>query len=400
MNCGPGRHESRLPATPTGLMCGRCLRLLLLFLLSLLIGCGPESRQEPDSEPLSVTGALAGEENIHGYSRVTGPREFRFPEDHGPHPDYRHEWWYVTGNLVSEAGRRFGYQITFFRFNIAPEMAERDSELATNQVWMAHLALTDAETGRFLHAERFSRGAAGLAGATASPFQVWLEDWTLKGGEDIMPLQLTAEQGDLALDLRLNAVKPLVLQGERGYSQKGPDPGNASHYYSFTRLATEGHVLLEGERYRVRGESWMDREWGTSALSEEQLGWDWFSLQLADGREVMFYRLRQADGGTDPHSRGVMVDPDGRHRALAEDEVVLHATRYWSSADTGVRYPAAWRLEIPGEQLVLQITSIQDDQEIRTGFRYWEGAVDVSGQSGAEGETITGHGYVELTGYE
>lgn len=371
---------------------------VILFLL--LAGCGSEPRQTPGDESLPITGALAGEEDIQGYSRVTGAREFHFPEDHGAHPDYRHEWWYITGNLESEEGRRFGYQITFFRFNVAPTMPERDSALATNQVWMAHLAVTDPETGRFLHAERFARGAAGLAGATASPFRVWLEDWALSGkeGEDIMPLRLTADEEELALDLRLETAKPLVLQGERGYSRKGPDPGNASHYYSYSRLATEGELLLDGRTYQVSGESWMDREWGTSALGANQEGWDWFSLQLADEREIMFYRLREQGGGTDPHSKGLLVQRDGRYRVLAGDEVALRATRHWDSPETGSRYPVAWTLTIPGEELRLHIAPVQDDQEIHTGFRYWEGAVDISGES--DGEPITGRGYLEMTGYQ
>ncbi|MEX0731469.1 MAG: lipocalin-like domain-containing protein [Aquisalimonadaceae bacterium] len=373
---------------------------MLLLLVLLLGGCGSVDSPEPaGGEPLSITGALAGEEDIAGYARVTGPREFSFPDDHGAHPDYRHEWWYVTGNLASETGRRFGYQVTFFRFNVAPEMAERRSALATNQVWMAHLALTDPETGRFLHAERFARGAAGLAGATVRPFRVWLEDWSLSGGEgdDVMPMRFVAEEEAFALDLRLEAIKPLVLQGDRGYSRKGAGAGNASHYYSYTRLVTEGALLLDGEAYQVSGESWMDREWGTSALSEDQAGWDWFSLQLADGREIMFYRLREDGGGTDKHSRGLLVQEDGAYRPLAVDEVVLRATRHWRSPVSGARYPVAWSLAIPGERLDLRIEPVQDDQEMRSGFRYWEGAVEVSG---GDGETpVAGRGYVELTGY-
>lgn len=363
--------------------------------LLLLTGCGSEAPGGVDDEPFSITDALAGEEGIEGYARVTGPRPFRFPEDHGSHPDYRHEWWYITGNLTTDTGRRFGYQVTFFRFNVAPAMREREAGLATDQVWMAHLALADVETGRFLHAERFARGAGGLAGATVRPFRVWLEDWSLSGGqgESIMPLRFTAESDGFAVDLRMDAVKPLVLQGEQGYSRKGADPGNASHYYSYTRLRTRGEIRVNGADHRVEGASWMDREWGTSALDQGQEGWDWFSLQLDDGREIMFYRLRRRDGVIDPRSEGVLVGRSGGHRLLTHDAVRLEAVRHWTSPDSGVRYPVAWDLTVPGAGLDLRVEAVMDDQELRGDFRYWEGAVDVTGDS------VSGLGYAELTGY-
>lgn len=379
------------------------MRLIVIALsVVLLAACGESPRpvDQRDDAP-SISAVLAGEESAEGFARVTGPRPFAFPEDHGPHPAYRHEWWYITGNIESEEGRRFGYQITFFRFNVAPEMDERESDFATNQVWMAHIGITDPDGQRFVHGERFSRGGeVRLAGAEAEPFRVWLEDWTLTGdGEvsDIMPMRLRASHDDASIDLRLRAEKPKVLQGDAGYSRKGPNPGNASHYYSYTRLATKGELKLNGETHTVRGNSWMDREWGTSALSESQQGWDWFSLQLADGRDIMFYRLRDQAGGTDPHSRGVLVQPDGAYRLLELDEVELRPVRHWQSNHSEVRYPVAWELAIPGEELSLQIDPLQDDQELRSGFRYWEGAVDVTGQS--RGSPVSGSGYLEMTGY-
>ena len=379
----------------------RGLALVLLSLVALLPGCGFETARDEadDGNSTSVTGVLSGEDVAEGFPRVTGPREFEFPADHGAHPEYRHEWWYVTGNLESDDGRRFGYQLTFFRFRLVPDEVERRSGLATDQVWMAHLAVTDPAGGRFEHAERLARGAAGLAGAQPEPFRVWLEDWELAGhdGEDVMPMTISAEEDGLSVQLRMQARKPLVLQGDRGYSRKGPDPGNASHYYSWTRLDTEGELTVDGERIAVSGESWMDREWGTSTLTEEQTGWDWLSLQLSDDREIMFYHLRREDGGVDPHSKGLLVETDGAHRVLDLDEVRLRATRYWDSDDGRARYPVAWTLEIPGEDLQLVIEAILDEQELRNGFRYWEGAVDVSGSRA--GQEVTGHGYAELTGY-
>jgi len=413
-----------------GTLLGRLWPGVLAAILP-LAACGPQAPEPESEEPLSITGPLAGEAEAEGYDRVTGPRPFSFPADHGPHPGYRHEWWYITGNLDTGSGRRFGYQITFFRFNVAPGMGERRSALASNQVWMAHFGITDPEGGnggggRFLHSERFARGGnpargggpdASLAGARAVPFRVWLEDWKLvslndgSGNRDqaaindpIMPLRLTVKDPDMAVDLTLNARKPLVLQGDAGYSRKGQDPGNASHYYSYTRLITGGEITVDGERFPVTGESWMDREWGTSALSEDQQGWDWFSLQLSDDRDIMFYQLRHTPDGDDnragipdPRSKGLMVQPDGAHRVLTVDEVELVATRHWSSPGTDTAYPVAWRMRIPGEELELRIEAVQDDQELRSGFRYWEGAVDVTGTAG--GEAIGGRGYLEMTGY-
>ena len=371
--------------------------LVLLSVLFLAACQEPAPPADPDGD--SPLGLLSGEEGLDGYARITAPREVDFPADHGAHPDYRHEWWYVTGNLQSENGRRFGYQLTFFRFNLAPEMQQRRASLATNQVWMAHLALTDADGERYLHAERLARGAAGLAGAEVEPFRVWLEDWQLEGGsgEDPTPFRLQAGTEDFDLSLTLQADKPLVLQGDRGYSQKGDDPGNASFYYSWTRLGTSGEIRLDGELVSVTGESWMDREWGTSTLTEEQQGWDWFSIQLDDGRDIMFYHLRLSDGGIEPRSKGLLVEADGSYRVLDLDAVALEALRYWDSPEGDARYPVAWRMQIAGEALDLRLEAVLDDQELRGGFRYWEGAIDVRGEA-ADG-TVRGHGYAELTGY-
>ncbi len=354
----------------------------------------------PTGAEQSVTRFLSGEDAAADYPRVTGSEPLRFPRDHGAHPEYRHEWWYLTGQLETARGRHFGYQITFFRFNLDPQAPERASAWGTNQVWMAHLGLTDTEAGRFRHRERFARGGAiGLAGAEVEPFRVWLEDWVLKGttGEDIMPLHLQAEDGDLLLDLRLDALKPLVLQGDAGYSRKGPEPGNASRYFSYTRLATEGELVIDGQRHAVQGLSWMDREWGSSVLSQGQVGWDWFSLQLDDETEIMYYTLRRDDGSVDPRSKGLFVAADGSTRLLEHGDVELRATRHWDSPLGDARYPVAWRMRIPPLGLELDIEAVLDDQELRTGFRYWEGAVAVRGER--EDRGVGGRGYAELTGY-
>ncbi len=360
----------------------------------------PPGSPDASGQTQSVTRFLSGEEAAEGYARITGPEALEFPRDHGAHPGYRHEWWYITGQLETAQGRHFGYQITFFRFNLDPDAPERTSDWGTDQVWMAHLGLTDTDGGRFHHRERFSRGGdIGLAGAAVDPFRVWLDDWRLDGaaGPDIMPLRLQAADDGLALDLHLDALKPLVLQGEAGYSQKGPDPGNASRYFSYTRLATDGELILDGERFRVSGLSWMDREWGSSVLSEGQTGWNWFSLQLDDQTEIMYYILRLDDGAIDPRSKGLFVAADGSSQVLQTQDVELEETRHWDSPLGDARYPVAWRLRIPSRDLQLDIEAVLDDQELRTGFRYWEGAVRIRGAR--DGEPVAGRGYAELTGY-
>lgn len=353
----------------------------------------------PREKPAAVSvGSVLGGGDTAGYARVLGPREFSFPADHGPHPDYRQEWWYYTGNLTAEDGRHFGFQLTFFRFALAPRPRPGDSTWATNQIYMAHFALTDVAGRRFYHDERFSRGALGLAGAQAAPFRVWLEDWSATGeAAGVFPMQLRAATGEVALDLRLTGIKPPLLQGERGYSRKGRAEGNASYYYSLTRMPARGTVKIADEIFQVSGAAWMDREWSTSALEEGQVGWDWFALQLADGRDLMFYRLRRRDGGLDPHSSGVIVAADGSSRSLPPDAIGFEVLDHWRSPATGTRYPARWRVTIPSEQLLLEIVPHLADQELDVSLRYWEGAVKVSGQ--AAWQAIDGHGYVELVGY-
>ncbi len=377
---------------------------LVLVLGFALAGCGtelpgpaPEPRRQGIVELLGAAGST-------GYARALEPRGFVFPGDHGPHPDFRTEWWYFTGNLATAEGRRFGYQATFFRSALAPEETPRTSAWATRQAWMAHFAVTEAGDGggSFRSFERFSRGALGLAGARAAPFRVWLEDWEARGvegeGGGAPPFRLRLADAGAAIDLVLGPGKPPVFHGERGLSRKGAETGNASYYYSFTRLPTRGRVEVDGRSFRVEGASWMDREWSTSVLEEGQVGWDWLSLQLDDGRDLMVFRLRRSDGRPDPYAGGTLVGPDGASRHLGPGAFRLDPLATWASPETGAVYPARWRLEIPGEALDLSIEPIVADQELRGSFVYWEGAVRIEGT--AAGEPIAGRGYVELTGYD
>jgi predicted secreted hydrolase len=331
-----------------------------------------------------------------GYAQADQVRRFQFPADHGPHPDFRHEWWYFTGNLETRNGRRFGYELTIFRIALSPTPPESRSAWATNQLYWAHFALTDDQAERFYFYERFSRGALGLAGARADPFKVWLEDWTVSAAADRgFPWRLRAAAGDITIQLALSPVKPLVLQGSQGLDRKSAE-GHASYYYSYTRLDTEGHLRLGDESLKVNGLSWLDREWSSGTLAKDQEGWDWFALQLDGGSDLMFYRLRSQDGGTDPFSGGVWVGPNGAASVLAHDDVVIETLTHWNSPRGG-SYPAQWRLMVSSSDCQFTITSVLADQELDVSVRYWEGAVDVTGTCG--GEEITGWGYVELTGY-
>jgi len=371
---------------------------VILLFASLLVGCGGREALDERLSPASrsATAELSAGET-EGYARALEPRPFTFPADHGPHPDFSTEWWYFTGNLESAEGRRFGYQLTFFRRALAPEMPERSSAWASRQVALAHFALTDVEAERFHAFERTSRMAAGLAGARAEPFRVWLEDWSVSaeaGAE--YPWRLEAAEDGIAIELELVSSKPPVLQGDRGLSRKGAEPGNASYYFSLTRLESSGVVTLGGERFEVAGTSWLDREWSTSVLEEGQVGWDWFSLQLDDGRELMVYHLRREGGGVDPLSKGSWVEADGRSETLRLEDFELEVHERWRSP-RGAEYPSRWLLRVPGKELELEIEPLVADQELDLSFRYWEGAVTARGSAG--GEKVTGQGYVELVGY-
>jgi predicted secreted hydrolase len=369
--------------------------LALLLAVPLLLS----QREEPQVQARLVGLVEAGPgDPAAGFLRATGPAELAFPRDHGPHPDYQTEWWYYTGNLVADGGQRFGYQLTFFRRALVPPAgrAARESAWAADQVYMAHLALTDVEGNRFRAFERFARGAGGLAGAVADPFHVWLEDWQV---EQVEPgvTRLVATQDDLALDLRLADRKGPILQGDQGFSPKGPGTGNASYYYSLTRLETSGTVRVGETGYAVSGLSWMDHEWSTSGLAADQVGWDWFSIQLDDGSELMVFQLRQEDGSSDPFSSGAFIAAGGSTRPLDRDAFEIRVEDTWRSPHTGATYPARWTVSVPGVDLVLEIEPLLAGQELTLSYAYWEGAVRVEGRR--VGEAIRGHGYVEMTGY-
>lgn len=362
-----------------------------LFALVLLAACSDTH----ESSPQFAVGALLSSQADPGFARALEPREFVFPADHGAHPEFQTEWWYFTGNLADASGREFGYQLTFFRRALQAGEVANASNWAARDVYMAHFALSDVGAKRFHSFERFSRGALELAGASSEPWRVWLEDWSAAGSLDVGgTARLVARQGDVALELEVSATKIPIFQGENGLSRKGAEPGNASYYYSLTRLDTRGHIALGESTFAVRGTSWFDREWSTSALEPGQIGWDWFALQFDDGRELMLYRMRREDGALDPHSSGTLIDAQGAVTRLAANDFTLEVLARWRSEASGITYPSRWRIAIPSAGLVLDLEPKLADQELRRAVTYWEGAVRVT----RDGTTF-GSGYVEMTGY-
>lgn len=353
-----------------------------------------------------VAGAALGASDNGGYRQVTGPCNLSFPADHGPHPEYRTEWWYYTGNLTDTEGHRFGFQLTFFRTRLRPPAERRDrpptaSPWRTDQVYMAHAALTDISAGRHLQAEKIARPVLSMAGAVQSQsvWKIFVDSWEALIAPDRH--RLRADAGGFAMSLDLTAVKPLVRHGRNGYSRKGQTPERASCYYSFTRLRAGGTLSMDGADRTVQGQAWMDHEFSTAPLEPGITGWDWFSLQLSDQSEIMVYLLRRKDGSFNPASSGTYVAPAGETQPLRPAQVHLDPRAHWTSPSTGAHYPVQWRLVLDAPDCDLTVTANMADQEMRTprstNVDYWEGSVRVQGTKA--GRPVNGVGYVELTGY-
>jgi predicted secreted hydrolase len=340
------------------------------------------------------------------YLSVTGPCNLVFPKDHGTHPGFQTEWWYYTGNLRSERGDRYGFQLTFFRRQISPPGAERDwpkpaSAWRTQQIFLAHAALTDISEKRFFQAEEMSREMPGLAGAHQEDgsTSVFVKNWSINsdGNENL----LKADAESFGFNLKLRSDKALVLHGEAAYSRKGTTPERASCYYSFTRLHVEGSVARNGTAIPVQGTAWMDHEFSSAPLETNIEGWDWFSLQLSNNTELMIYLLRKKDGTYSEASGGTYVDALGKVNHLDYGAISLEITDHWKSPRTGGIYPSGWQLRIQTLQLSLNVVPSLQDQELQTPestrITYWEGSVSATGSSA--GQSVVGEGYVELTGY-
>ena len=364
------------------------------------------SSEDPSSEANNV------------FKRVTKPRAFEFPQDHLAHPDYKTEWWYFSGHLrinnetAKNKEPRFAYQFTLFRFALAPEnhnghLTKDTSDWRSRHIYMAHVALTDLQTGQYYQKERFSRESPGLAGAEQQSdgrLKFWLNNWQVLSLESnrLWPLKLMVDDSQFTLNLQLDSQKSVVLQGDQGLSQKSNALGNASYYYSYTRVKTQGSIHIGDKEYSVSGNSWLDREWSTSSLGADQQGWDWFSLHFEDGSELMLYQMRKKDGSKDEFSSGIMIDVQGNTKKLDSNSFQLKASKFWTSPVSAIQYPIKWQLKIPEHNYDVTIKSAMNNQEWSKAkghsFDYWEGSVKVSGHKNQQ--PIKGVGYLEMTGYK
>jgi predicted secreted hydrolase len=345
--------------------------------------------------------APADRDDAGDWERVRAPLALAWPRDHGSHPRFRTEWWYATGELADDAGRAFGFELTIFRQGLdarAPSAGE--SALRPRQVFAAHLAIVDVQAAKLRFAQRVRRGAAGLAGANEDDLHAWVEDWRIdRTPEGTLRLHALDRERSIALDVELAPEGALVQHGPDGISRKGDGDGNASAYVSWVRSRTRGtlHIgALEGAGVAVTGESWFDHEWGTSALGPDVIGWDWFGLRFTDGRALMLYRLRTADGASANASAGTLIERDGSQRSLRAADFRVEPLRRFPSAATHASYPVEWKVAVPSAGIECRVAARVDDCEIdaraSVGTIYWEGPVAVSGSA-------VGSGYLELTGY-
>jgi len=348
-------------------------------------------------------GAATGEPSF----RLAAPGyRYSFPRDHFNHPDFQTEWWYYTGNLRTPEGRRFGFELTFFRQGVDRKPTP-PAVWEVRDVWLAHLALSDVDGGRFLYTERLNRSGAGVAGADREQARVWNGNWQAQWKLDpkapgtMASQQLQAVADRFSFELAMKTAKPPVIHGENGISQKAEGPGQASHYISFTRLLTSGVIVIEGQRFNVEGASWMDHEFFSHQLAANQSGWDWFSMQFQDGSEIMLFELRRKDGALDPFSAGTYIDPQGRATHLSAKDFSLAPGKIWTSPNSGGRYPIEWSIRVPSLGLEAALTTRLAQQELagrtRSAPTYWEGAIEVLATR--KGLPLNGTGYLEMTGY-
>jgi predicted secreted hydrolase len=358
-----------------------------MALVLLTAGCSEEPRPEWEAGGRLRLGSILGETDLEGFARADEPRSFSFPLDHGPHPGYRSEWWYLTLVLSDPSGVDIGVQFTLFRQALAPQAPGLENRWQSPQVYLAHFAVTDGESGH-RSAERFARGHPALAGVESEPFALWLENWRMEEVDGRWRLTAAMDGASVALDLAMPV--PIVLQGERGLSRKGPD--QASYYYSMPRIPASGQVIQNGVVRQVEGLGWLDREWSTSVLSGGQKGWDWFALQFDDGRCLMVFQLRREDGTRDPYDQGLLIGADGSTRHLGARDFQLLPLEVWRDGE-GTEWPVSWRVQVDEE--IWRVTAVVDDQRMDTSVTYWEGLVLAHDASGER----VGRGYLELTGY-
>jgi predicted secreted hydrolase len=335
------------------------------------------------------------------WMQAKAPWKWSFPRDHGAHPDFRTEWWYFTGNLQEDTGNRFGYQLTFFRQGVLQKAKNSINPWSIRDLYLAHFSLTDVSADRFWYAERISRKGPGLADASERGLDVRLLNWTARMEEG--RIRIGARHQQVELSLELSPRKPIVFHGQNGLSRKGPREGQASYYTSFTDLSTKGVIRPPSSpsAIHVKGTSWFDQEFGSNQLASNQVGWDWFSLHLSDGKDLMIYFLRRTGGSLEPTSSGTLVDPAGKTTHLRLSDINVEVLDHWKSPKTGGRYPNRWRIRVPNSRIELLVNPLVAAQELitesSTGVVYWEGAVAGKGKS--SNRDVNCEGYVEMTGY-
>ena len=343
---------------------------------------------------LLVSGGVRGAE-MGAYRQAAPGYQYSFPRDHFEHPEFRTEWWYYTGNVHDAKGRRFGFELVFFRQGQRRGPVSNPSNWRVDDVYLAHVALTDIDGEHFHNHQRLNRAGPGIAGASFREQRVWNGNWSAAWHGDKQLLDATADEFHFRLDV--TPAKPPVINGINGVSQKGTAAGEASYYISYTRLMVFGELTIAGEPHTVGGTAWMDHEWFTNQLDKEQIGWDWFSVQLNDQTELMLFQLRRRDGSIDAHSSGTYVDQKGRAQHITRADFSLTPVSYWRSTRTGASYPIQWKLSVPSLGISLDVRAVFDAQELvnedKIGPTYWEGAVTYSGSA-------HGVGYLELTGYD
>jgi predicted secreted hydrolase len=340
------------------------------------------------------------------YCQARGGYRFQFPRDFFAHPCFKTEWWYFTGNLASSDGRRFGFELTFFREAVDNPYAN-PSRWRVEDLYLAHFAVSDLGAKKFYYTERLNRAGIELAGADESKGRIWNGGWFAeisgeRGREALRDTwRLEAADGGHQIHLRMRSRKAPVLEGDKGLSRKSAGAGDASYYYSLTRLETSGSLAVDGVPYHVTGLAWMDHEFFTHSMAPSQIGWDWVSLQMEDGTEWMLYRFRRSDGALDPYSSGTFIDRDGRTAPLKATDFEMQPVSEWRSPHSGANYPIAWRIRVPRLGFEAQIATAMPDQELvsgtAAGLTYWEGSIMAHGSRNKS--PVRGRGYLEMTGY-
>lgn len=372
-------------------------RLFFTALIFFLAACAPATAPAANIQLPQAIHSNADANS--GFAFADGTRALTFPADFGAHPEYSTEWWYYTGNLQTDEGQHFGFELTIFRVGLIPPTVQlpADSQWYNHSLYFAHFTISDIDANNFYAFERYSRPGPGLAGAEGKPYHVWLEDWSIQEvSSDVYHLQ--AAQEEISLDLTLTDEMGVVLHGENGYSRKGENITNASYYYSQPRLQATGTIQVEDKNYEVNGLAWKDHEFSTSVLDEKQIGWDWFSLQFEDGSALMLFQLRERDGIISAASSGTWIAADGTSRPLQKSDFDIAVLDTWQSPHTQGTYPSAWEIQLDDPACDLQINPWMADQEVNfPTVTYWEGAVQVEGTCNAM--LVRGNGYIELTGY-